>query len=190
MERFSYFTKRHLGYLIVIIVLILCLAFYFKIVFPLKSDMTMAKNKLQVEHQLITTYQKKKQKGANEINQQSLEKSVPPQAAIDDLLIFLDKAESSSKSHIDSVSFGSDMGVNSPTSSTQNSNLPKGLKKINAQLTVTAPDFQKLLAFLDQLEKSPRRIVINNVSLSTKNGATHSISLSTKISTFYFNDKK
>ncbi|RXT14696.1 hypothetical protein [Ammoniphilus sp. CFH 90114] len=152
----------------------------------------------------------------------ALQKKLPVQPLVDQFLLDLEKAEVFSDSLIISygISEGEaefkvptspelenpldqpqtqasqpqenkESALSTITGSTDDS-LPQGIKKLTFTLTVSSPDYEKMIEFLDRIEKQSRITVIDSLSFSGKpesptviHESNQELQYSVQLSTFY-----
>lgn len=217
------FTRRHIIVLALLVVVVIGLVFalrYFYIV-PTIQEIEYYETNLETEKQLLRTLQERVQDdGAiHELTSLELQKRVPVSPLLDQLLLDLSRAEILSNSYILNITFD-DMEVESLSDlisveseegteqsdeeTTENSDNEdgqseeadfhfNGLRKIVADMQLSALNYNELAKFLEAIDNMPRLINIESVQfvddtgeLVTVDDEVYELYFDVKLSTFYY----
>ncbi|WP_010678293.1 hypothetical protein [Bacillus timonensis] len=216
MRSFPFLQNRKLFFLLLSSLLIISFLFvYFLLIFPLKSELKSANSDLtelnkQLEAIEIGPGLKETQL---EENATALQKKVPIKPLLEQFLLNLEQAETVSNSFITSMTFNDDNNGATTTESiaevenesvveSQNennadnheANLPAGVKKLTAFLTVQSPGYFELEQFIHSLENFERITKVEQIAFSgfpeivSTNQGTDMLTTTLTISTYYYPD--
>lgn len=181
IERLS--GKLYLLFILGISVLLLCVSLlYFGLFRPLQADMIQVKKQIEQEETLIAAYTKQIQERQSQHIESTLElqKKVPTLPLVDQYLLKLREAE------IHSDSFISNIRV-----SQANINDAEHMQLITFSMTVSSPDYEHMVQFIQNIEQFERITNVNSVTFSGRNELMSTInkddpiSYELEISTFY-----
>lgn len=156
---------------------------YFLYISPLKDSLALKESQLKSEQQLNTTIETRLASAdTSDISTVELQKKLPVDPMIEQLVLDLEKAEVISSSYITSMEFNSegapDDALSAETqaqgaetiSSAETDNpsipMPEGVSKTKVTITVESDTYFDLERFIETLEKLKRVIVVDSISFS------------------------
>lgn len=201
---------------IIVIFLILIVAIassgiyvYIKMYRPLVEDTKKIESSIATVKNEISTLSTSTEVDTKElmINTANLQKKLPVAILADQFVLLLEKAEVASGSRITNMDFNKDENTEAAASNTAEQNLvqtqqnevgattststlPAGVKRLTVTLTVEAPSYLELEAFVKELEELPRITKLDSLSFSgLKEGATPGVlTYNVVTSTYYYPD--
>lgn len=163
---------------------------YFLYISPLKGSLALKESQLKSEQQLNTTIETRLASAdTNDISTVELQKKLPVDPMIEQLVLDLEKAEIISNSYITSMEFNSDTAQDATllaesqaqgteTQTQENETItadetdipaipmPEGVAKTTVTLTVESDTYFDLERFIETLEKLKRVVVVDSISFS------------------------
>lgn len=158
---------------------------YLLYITPLKDSLAMKESQLKSEQQLSTTFETRLASANSDINSTvELQKMLPVDPMIEQLVLDLEKAEVVSNSYITSMEFnngeneasseaqsGETQAQGTATVTTEDSSepslpLPEGLAKTAVTITVESDNYFDLERFIETLENLKRVVMVDSISFS------------------------
>jgi type IV pilus assembly protein PilO len=167
----------------VLLAVLMYVGAYFLYLSPLQDSLALKESQLQSEQQLNTTIETRLASAdSNDISTVELQKMLPVDPLIEQLVLDLEKAEIISNSYITSMEFNNDASQDAALSAetqaqgtetitaddTDNSSIrmPEGVSKTTVTITVESDNYFDLERFIETLEKLKRVVVVDSISFS------------------------
>ncbi|WP_409289537.1 pilus assembly protein PilO [Peribacillus sp. SCS-37] len=140
---------------------------YFKLLYPLESELSIKKSELSSEEKMVSMLQSEGS-GARDSKFEStveLQKKLPVKSLVEQILLELEKAEVISNSFIVSLNVKEEDAENGNAVAAADKDsgavegeagLPPGVKKVDLELTVQSLSYSNLEAFISSIENSSR----------------------------------
>lgn len=171
-----------------IILLLLLFAFlYFLYILPLKTTLANKQRELQTEEQLLSVIENQIHDTGSDTfeSTETLQKEIPVQPLVEQLLLDIEKAETLSGSLVSNMDFSdseieeksaeetlvesleaNEEGTTEQEKEKTNIPMPAGMKKTTVVLTVQSPDYFSMEKFIQSLESEKRIILVENLQIN------------------------
>ncbi|WP_112181494.1 type 4a pilus biogenesis protein PilO [Paraliobacillus zengyii] len=164
---------------VVLLVIIIAFFSYYQFIYPSQQKVRYLEGELAEQDQLIENADLSKQELEDEVaNSLDLQKQIPIDKAINQLILNVEEIEKKTNSTITLLTNSEDQ-----VASDQDGEATSELTKINYQMEVLSPNYDEMNQFLTELTNMDRIVEINNIEfVQVEEG---SIELSVGLTTFY-----
>ncbi|WNS74461.1 pilus assembly protein PilO [Bacillus sp. DTU_2020_1000418_1_SI_GHA_SEK_038] len=166
----------------IILLILLFTGLYFLYIQPLKTTLANKQRELQTEEQLLSVIENQiKETGTDTFEStEALQKEIPVQPLVEQLLLDIEKAETVSGSLVSNMDFSDSELEEESAEETQETDdeetaekadekpsipMPAGMKKTTVVLTVKSADYFSLEKFIQSLESETRTIIVENLQI-------------------------
>lgn len=164
---------------LVLLVIIIAFLSYYQFIYPSQQEVRYLQDELEEQDQLIKIADVSEQEVADEVaNSLDLQKQLPIDKAINQLILNVEEIESKTNSTITLLTNSEDQ-----VASDQDKEATSELTKINYQMEVLATNYNDMTNFLTELNTLDRIVEINNIEFVQTED--ESIELSIGLTTFY-----
>ncbi|MET3697385.1 type IV pilus assembly protein PilO [Bacillus oleivorans] len=185
---------------------LLLISGYQFVVLPLQASIETLEQQIKEETDLFQSVSEGDQQEVNDdkLRINELQKQLPPQPLVDQLILDLEKAELASDSLILNITFGDSSVEESPSDTETNVSeeeqdqtvpqspaIPSDVEKVTISMSVQSPTYEDLEEFLEELENMKRIIQIENLTFSgqgdlSSQGNQTPVVFTIQISAFYY----
>lgn len=168
------FTKKNLIILVVAVVvaMILITSLYITSVTPMYQARSNAENQLETEYQMLELLQEQAMEQEEIVDEQTthLQRKLPVDPLIDQLLLDLQRVEALSNTFILDMNFLKDRPANLIVREDEDAEATvvveetELLKEISANLSIVANSYEDLFQFLAEIDRLPRIVSIDSIS--------------------------
>ncbi|WLR50081.1 LysM peptidoglycan-binding domain-containing protein [Bacillus tianshenii] len=156
---------------------------YFFLIRPIHKELTSIERQIEVNENTLEAMQRNERKEniLEDIEVTKLQKKLPTEGRVEELILNFEKAEVVSDSHITTMSFQENEVEQAEQASPQGPlersgeaagtpqeevPMPEGLQKVQISISVESNDYQSLQQFLTTIEEMDRLLLIENLAFS------------------------
>ncbi len=198
------FTKKALIILIasVVLTMFIVTAFYLSFVSPMFQARTVAENQLLTEQKMLELLHEQEAEQEEEIAEQTtqLQRKLPVDPLIDQLLLDIQRVEALSNTYILDMNFVKGRPANLVEGGTNEEeevevgDTSETIRQVSVDLSIIANSYEDLFQFLAEIDRLPRIVSIESISFVGPDenimidNQTDSLHFLVAISTYYYPD--